>query len=173
MRAWWWPLKRWARDVALDVSSGSPLIPSRQRWRLLRLLGLDASRSTIYARSYFGGRGITIGRNVFLNREILVDGSGAVVIEDDVGIAPRVTILTSTHAPGPAHRRLGQVESRPVRICRGTWVGAGVTVLPGVTIGPGCIIAAGAVVVSDCEPHGLYAGVPAGRVKDLQQDSPS
>jgi maltose O-acetyltransferase len=28
-------------------------------------------------------------------------------------------------------------------------------------------VAAGAVVTSNCEPDGLYAGVPAKRVKDL------
>jgi hypothetical protein len=39
--------------------------------------------------------------------------------------------------------------------------------LPGVVIGPGCVIAAGAVVVSDCKPNGLYAGVPARRLRDL------
>jgi maltose O-acetyltransferase len=40
-------------------------------------------------------------------------------------------------------------------------------VLPGVTIGAGCAVAAGAVVTADCEPDGLYAGVPARRVRDL------
>jgi maltose O-acetyltransferase len=39
--------------------------------------------------------------------------------------------------------------------------------MPGVTIGDGCTIASGAVVTRDCEPDGMYAGVPARRVKDL------
>jgi acetyltransferase-like isoleucine patch superfamily enzyme len=30
-----------------------------------------------------------------------------------------------------------------------------------------CVVAAGAVVTGDCEPDGLYAGVPARRVRDL------
>ena len=37
----------------------------------------------------------------------------------------------------------------------------------GVTVGDGCVVAAGAVVREDCEPGGLYAGVPARRVKKL------
>ena len=41
--------------------------------------------------------------------------------------------------------------------------------MPGVTIGEGCIVAAGAVVTKDCESHGLYAGVPARRIRDLDQ----
>ena len=41
-------------------------------------------------------------------------------------------------------------------------------ILPGVTIAEGCVIAAGAVVNKSTEPDGLYAGVPARRVKDLK-----
>jgi maltose O-acetyltransferase len=36
-----------------------------------------------------------------------------------------------------------------------------------VTVGDGCVIAAGAVVAKDCEPNGLYVGVPARRARDL------
>ncbi len=54
-----------------------------------------------------------------------------------------------------------------MHIGEGAWVGAGAMLLPGVTIGPGCVIAAGAVVSSDCEPDGLYGGVPAERIRYL------
>jgi acetyltransferase-like isoleucine patch superfamily enzyme len=40
-------------------------------------------------------------------------------------------------------------------------------VLPGVTVAAGCVTAAGAVVAADTEPDGLYAGVPATRIRDL------
>ena len=50
----------------------------------------------------------------------------------------------------------------------GCWICAGCTILPGVTIGEGCVIAAGSVVNKDCAPDGLYAGVPAKRIKDLK-----
>jgi maltose O-acetyltransferase len=42
-----------------------------------------------------------------------------------------------------------------------------VIIMPGVTVGNGCIIASGALVNKDCAPNGLYAGVPAIRIKDL------
>jgi acetyltransferase-like isoleucine patch superfamily enzyme len=44
-------------------------------------------------------------------------------------------------------------------------------IMPGVEVGPGCVVAAGAVVIKDCEPNGLYAGVPAKRVRDLDDSS--
>jgi len=35
------------------------------------------------------------------------------------------------------------------------------------------VIAAGAVVVHDCAPHGVYAGVPARRIRDLDAEGSS
>lgn len=39
--------------------------------------------------------------------------------------------------------------------------------MPGVKIGSGCIIGTGSLVVKDCELKGIYVGVPARRIKDL------
>lgn len=63
--------------------------------------------------------------------------------------------------------RGGEVISMPIKIGGGCWIGARAVILPGVTVGNGCIIGAGAVVAKDCEPDGMYAGVPAKRVRDL------
>ena len=76
-------------------------------------------------------------------------------------------VVTGSHQLGDRRRRAGPPLPRPVRIGSGCWLGARVIVLPGVTIGPGCIIAAGAVVAQDCAADGLYAGVPARRLRDL------
>jgi acetyltransferase-like isoleucine patch superfamily enzyme len=76
-------------------------------------------------------------------------------------------VLTSTHAIGPHHARLGDWRYLPVTIGAGCWIAARSVIMPGVTIGDGCIVAAGAVVLEDCEPDGLYAGVPARRIRDL------
>ena len=45
-------------------------------------------------------------------------------------------------------------------------------VLPGVTIGDDVIVAAGAVVAADCAPGGVYAGVPARRIRDTDTGVP-
>ena len=50
----------------------------------------------------------------------------------------------------------------------GCWIGANVTILPGIEIGTGCIIGAGALVTKNCKPNGLYVGVPAKRIRDLE-----
>jgi maltose O-acetyltransferase len=58
----------------------------------------------------------------------------------------------------------------PIAVEEGAWIGGGVIVLGGVRIGRGCVIGAGAVVTRDCEPNGLYVGVPARRQRDLPED---
>ncbi|MBR1536811.1 MAG: hypothetical protein IJ630_07725 [Treponema sp.] len=46
------------------------------------------------------------------------------------------------------------------------WIGANVTILDGVTVASGCVLAAGSVVTKSTEPNGVYAGVPARRIKE-------
>jgi len=80
---------------------------------------------------------------------------------------PRRDLNAVGHEVGPADQRAGKRVDRPIRIGDGTWIATRAVVLAGVTIGRGCVIAAGAVVTRDCEPHGLYAGAPAARRRDL------
>jgi acetyltransferase-like isoleucine patch superfamily enzyme len=49
----------------------------------------------------------------------------------------------------------------------GSFVGAGVTLLPGVRVGRGSFVAAGSVVTEDVPPATLVAGVPARAVRAL------
>lgn len=45
-------------------------------------------------------------------------------------------------------------------------LGVHVTIIGNVNIASGCIIGAGAVVTKSTEPNGIYAGVPARRIKE-------
>jgi maltose O-acetyltransferase len=53
----------------------------------------------------------------------------------------------------------------PVRVGRGSFVGAQATILAGVCVGPEAFVAAGSVVTSDVPPRTLVAGVPARPVR--------
>src|SRR5690625_5137976 len=98
--------------------------------------------------------------------------SGSVTIGERCNIAMDVSFVTQSHQLGASSRRAGSVTAAPIVVGDGVWIGTRAMVLPGVTIGRGCVIAAGAVVSCDCEPDGLYAGVPAKRVKDLPAGPP-
>ena len=78
-------------------------------------------------------------------------------------------IITAKHSLGGPELRAGDGGPEPVVIGDGTWIGAGAIILPGLTVGAGCIVAAGAVVTKDCTPNGLYAGVSARRIRDLDE----
>lgn len=109
--------------------------------------------------------GAQIGAGCWVNRDIFIDR--AAQIGDRVYLGPRVTLCTASHEMGPSRQRAGKNIEAPIVIGDGSWLGQNVSVIAGVTIGAGCMIAAGAVAVSDCEPNGLYAGVPARRIKKL------
>ncbi|WMJ09129.1 hypothetical protein [Nitrosomonas sp. sh817] len=55
---------------------------------------------------------------------------------------------------------------KPVRIGDNVMISTGAIVVGGAHIGSGSIIGAGAVVTGQCEPLGIYVGVPARRLRD-------
>jgi acetyltransferase-like isoleucine patch superfamily enzyme len=55
----------------------------------------------------------------------------------------------------------GEDEVKPVRICRGAWIGQNASILKGVTVGEGAIVGIGSVVVTDVPPHTVVMGNPA------------
>lgn len=159
--------KNWARDSIMNGLLASPLVPSEVRWRFCRLFGMRVSRSRISAHCWFGGTKVAIGTGSFVSFYGLFDCSAPITIGSRCSVGPRVSFLTSSHEIGERVQRAGSATSSPIVVGDGTWIGANVVILPGVSIGPGCVVGAGSVVVSDCDADGLYAGIPARRVRDL------
>ncbi len=88
---------------------------------------------------------------------------GGVTIEDDVMIAPRVSILTVNHDICDHHI----LECTSIKICKNAWIGAGATILAGVSVGENAIVAAGAVVTKDVAPNTVVGGNPAKVIKEI------
>ncbi|WP_085529436.1 acyltransferase [Kocuria massiliensis] len=141
------------------------LSPSARYSRRLRIRGVRLSKTAFVAPGSLLERGVVVGDRSWVNYGAFIERG--TTIGNGVAIGPNATICTATHEFGPEDARAGHTTKLPVTIEDGCWFGACVTVLPGVTIGRGCVIAAGALVRRDCEPNGLYAGVPARRVRDL------
>ena len=155
------------RDVVLNAVIGSPLVPTRARWIALRAVGMPVDRCGIASRVWFGSTRVRVGRGTYIGHHCLFDTWAPVVIGERCAIAMQVSFVTSSHELGGPQRRAGAMTAQPVTVGDGVWIGARATVLPGVTIGDGAVVAAGAVVTEDCEPHTLYAGVPARPVRSL------
>lgn len=95
------------------------------------------------------------------------EGNAEIIIGNEVSIGPEAILCCASHEVGKKDRRAAKNTFGSIKVCDGCWIGMRSVIFPGVTIGEGCIVAAGAVVTKSTEPHGLYAGVPARRVKDL------
>lgn len=151
----------------VNVIGGSTIFPKRLRWRYYQLFGIKNKRINVNSQCYFRTPDVIIGENSFINNRCFIENNAPVVIGENVCIAMGVVIGSDTHELGSSYRRAGEVISLPIEIGDGCWIGANATILAGVHIGMGCVVAAGSVVTSDCQPNGLYAGVPAKRKKDL------
>jgi maltose O-acetyltransferase len=143
------------------------------RVRLLRLSGVHVGIDSGIGGSVqvAGGRDaasrLTIGDRCFVNDGCRFDTCAAIVLEDDVHLGHDVAVLTASHEIGDAVGRAGRNTGRPIKIERGSWIGARVTILAGVTIGAGSVVAAGAVVDRSVPPSMLVGGVPARPIKAL------
>ncbi|GIG29751.1 acyltransferase [Cellulomonas marina] len=165
------PPARWslAVNVLSMWTSWSP--GHRAAW--LRLCGVRLGPGVLVQPCHIGSPRVVIGERSYIGVGCTLDARDKITIGARVALGDEVMLLTSTHALDDPAQRAGTPLGRPVHVGDGCWLGARVTVLPGVTIGEGCVVATGAVVVRDCAPHGLYAGVPARRVRDLPTDPPA
>ena len=140
-------LKRWARNAFFPA----------WRVRLLRLCGFS------------------IGRDVYIADDLLIveelTERGNLTIGDRVSIAPRVTLVTSSHPNHSRIREFAPVSQGPIVIEDDAWLGAGCVVLPGVRIGRGAVVGANSVVSQDVAPLHVVAGQPARTVRELAPGS--
>lgn len=115
------------------------------------------------------GNGIVIGNNVGLGSHGLYGcGVGHLEIGDDTIFGNYVSIHPENHNYSDTTvpiRLQGVSSSGGVRIGKGCWIGAKVTILDGTTIGDGCIVAAGAVVKGEFPDNVIIGGVPAKVIK--------
>lgn len=59
-----------------------------------------------------------------------------------------------------------RLVSYPMTIGAYSWICARATVSPGVNVGDGAILGLGSIATKELEPFGIYAGVPARKVKE-------
>jgi len=112
------------------------------------------------------GKNTKIGKNVFINFDCVFLDLGGITIEDNVLIAPKVSLLSEGHPISPTER--ASLVPGHIHIKKGVWIGAGATILPGVTVGENAVVAAGAVVSKDIPANTIVGGVPAKIIKSIE-----
>lgn len=112
------------------------------------------------------GQHTRIGKNVFINFNCVFLDLGGITIEDNVLIAPNVSLLSEGHPVSPSQRQ--SLIPGPIHIKENAWIGAGATILQGVTIGRNSVVAAGAVVSNDVPDNTIVGGIPAKVLKTIE-----
>ncbi len=115
--------------------------------------------------------GFEIGRDVYIADDIIIAeelrSRGLITIGDRASLAPRVTLVTTSHPNNSLIRPFAPEKTGPIVIEADAWLGAGVVVLPGVTIGRGAVVGANSVVNRDIPPLNVVAGQPARTLRVL------
>lgn len=128
--------------------------------------GIDESVAVFTPLYINYGKNTKIGKNVFINFDCVFLDLGGITIEDNVLIAPKVSLLSEGHPVSPNDRQ--SLVPGHIHIRENAWIGAGATILPGVTIGENAVVAAGAVVSKDVHANTVVGGVPAKRLKAIE-----
>jgi acetyltransferase-like isoleucine patch superfamily enzyme len=154
-----------ARKLLVQLNNSSD--PAEIRDFLSQITGSEIDESVaVFTPLYINyGKNTKIGKNVFINFDCVFLDLGGITIEDNVLIAPKVSLLSEGHPVNPNDRH--SLVPGHIYIRKNAWVGAGATILPGVTIGENAVVAASAVVSKDVPPNAVVGGVPAKHIKNI------
>ena len=107
---------------------------------------------------------LTIGDVVGFRSYVTISAVESITIEDHCNIGSFTTIVDSDHTHTGEHPNLmyvGTLQTAPVRIGEGTWIGDRVAVLRGANIGKQCVIGTNSVVRGTIPDYSIAVGAPA------------
>lgn len=141
------------------------------KWKrnLLNSIGHNIGEGTKVVGPIICTGKLRTGKNCWLGRDLRIQGNGTVTIGNKCDIAPEVTFLTGGHEIGESDRRAGNGQIYDIHIEDGCWIGARSTIGRNITVGKGSVIAACACVVHDVDADTLVGGVPARRIRNLNE----
>lgn len=143
--------------------------------RILKLLARNTPGYNLRA-ALLRRAGYTVGSPVYIGEDLIIVDSQyqkpQVFIGNEVTIAQRVTLITSSGAPcsREVYKVIG-ANVGPINIEDGAWIGAGVIILPNITVGRLAVVGSGAVVTKDVPPCTIVVGVPARPIKRFSIES--
>ncbi|PTL37904.1 acyltransferase [Alkalicoccus saliphilus] len=107
---------------------------------------------------------LIMGNNVQINKDVILDHSGNLIIEDNVLVSEGSIIYTHSHGYAP------KATPKAVKLIiePNVWIGTRSIILPHVDlIGRGSIIGAGAILSKKTPPRTIMGGNPATIIKSL------
>lgn len=161
--------KTYNRQAQLMFQLNHTMPQTEEYMKVLKELFEDRIGEGSYLASPLNGAAIEkliIGKNCFINGNLLAMARGGITIGDNVQIAGNVQLLSNNH--DPYDRQI--LTCKPIVIGDGVWIGAGATILPGVTVGKHAIIGAASVVTHDVGDYEVAVGSPARVIKKLDPE---
>lgn len=116
----------------------------------------------------FNPNGLCVGDDVYIGFNTYL-GQGEIVLEDEVLIGNFVSLTASNHLLKNGSFRFGGFKAEPIKIDKGTWIGAQSAITAGVEIGSTCLVAAGSIVTKSFENNLVIGGIPAKVISTIDE----
>ena len=118
---------------------------------------------------------LTLGDHVGIRPYCTISAAESVVLEDHVVLSAYSTVIDGNHTqvPGVDNVLWTPLQTKPVRVGKGTWIGERCAILAGADIGEHCIIGANSVVTGHIPDWSVAVGAPARVVKRLDGAPPA
>lgn len=110
---------------------------------------------------------LKFGNHINIGQDLHIACAESIVIEDDVLISSGVFITDLEHVADDLEKAVVKqtIKTKPVKICKGAFIGKDCIIMPGVTLGKHCVVGANAVVTKDVADFSTVAGVPAKEIR--------
>lgn len=99
---------------------------------------------------------LTIGKNVFFNTNCQIACHEKIEIGDDTLFGPNVCVFDHDHLYEHGKIDTQHFKTRPIKIGKNAWIGAGSIILKGAEIGDNAIIGAGSVVNTKVPANSVF-----------------
>jgi galactoside O-acetyltransferase len=119
---------------------------------------------------------ITLGSHIHIAAYCALYAAFGIELENYTGLSPRCSVFSATDdfsgdflISPMVEESTTNVNGGKVLIKKYSQIGANSVILPFVTIGEGCAIGAMSLINTDLEEWGIYAGIPAKKIKDRKK----
>ena len=148
-----------------EVSEAAIIGEGTKVWNQAQIReGARIGTGCIISKNVYIDENVEIGSNVKIQNNVNV--YHGVTVEDDVFLGPSMTFTNDLYPR--AFNSDWEVKKTLVK--RGVSIGANSTICPGIVIGEYALIGCGSTVTKDVPANTVVGGVPAKKIKDIEND---
>lgn len=113
----------------------------------------------------YGLHKLSVGSNVFIATNVVINCGETVIIESEVLIGIAAVVVSGNHTILNGSYRFGTPTRSSISIGFGSWVSANCVLTSGSALPKGSLLAANSVLNKKFAKTGVYAGIPARKIK--------